>query len=264
MKKISRKKFLKGFLASISISGLSVWLAKDKILTWIFQSRNSEHVRFTEAPGSQDAMCVLTSESGEGPFYFNSPFRKDIREGKKGKKLDLSLQIVSHPECRPLRDVIVEIWQCDAQGLYSGYPDLKDSVWEFVKLVEFGKKIEGVEPINGEVFLRGAQVTDRSGMVDFNTIVPSWYTPRLPHIHFKVRTNDKEYISSELHFEDAFCDILFTTTEPYLKKGKSPYNHRNDKLVANLPAGRGLMLSPREKSDGGLQAFAKIGVERVI
>lgn len=248
-------------MASIAFFVLSLWLMKNKILTWIFQSDNGSNISFTPAPNTPDAVCVLTSESGEGPFYFKSPFRRDVREGKAGENLDLKLQILSHPDCQPLKDVIVEIWQCDAHGVYSGYPDLEDSAWEFVKLIEFGKKTKGVEPQNEKVFLRGAQITDQNGVVDFTTIMPSWYTPRLPHIHFKVRTNDTDYISSELHFEDEFCNDLFISKAPYDQRGKSPYHHKSDKIITQFPDGQGLVLSPEKNNLGRFTAFAKIGIE---
>lgn len=251
-------------LASLGIIAATIWFAKNKILTWIFQSKNSNDLKFTKAPNNFDTTCILTSETGEGPFFFNSPFRKDIREGKDGKVLDLTLQILDYQNCEPIKDVIVEVWQCDATGVYSGYPDLKDNAWEFVKLIEFGKKIKGIEPSNEKQFLRGAQITNDKGIVNFTTIVPSWYTPRLPHIHVKVRTNERDYISTELHFEDDFCTKLFTSTKPYTKKGKSPYTHKNDKIITTFPSGKGLLLTTSEELlSNSLKTFAKIGIKTV-
>ena len=39
----------------------------------------------------------------------------------------------------------------------------------------------------GQKFLRGYQVTDGSGAVEFQTIYPGWYPCRATHIHFKIR-----------------------------------------------------------------------------
>lgn len=36
-------------------------------------------------------------------------------------------------------------------------------------------------------WLRGVQQTDEDGMVEFDTIVPGWYSGRTAHIHVKVR-----------------------------------------------------------------------------
>lgn len=37
------------------------------------------------------------------------------------------------------------------------------------------------------MWLRGVQQTDEDGMVEFETIVPGWYSGRTAHIHVKVR-----------------------------------------------------------------------------
>jgi len=67
----------------------------------------------------------------------------------------------------PFADVAVYVWQCDASGGYSMYS-------------------AGLED---ETYLRGVQVADATGTVEFTSIFPGCYTGRWPHIHFEVYPN---------------------------------------------------------------------------
>lgn len=154
----------------------------------------------------------------------------------------------------------MEIWHCDAHGTYSGYPEVGLNQWKFLKLAEFGTNPH-VEPKNENTFLRGAQITDKDGNVNFKTILPGWYDPRMPHIHFKAIINGKEEIAIELLFEKEFFNKVYTTTEPYLKYGKSPYGHSNDKVIAGFPNENGLLLSPKKNGNGISIVSTKIGIQ---
>lgn len=260
MKKTTRRKFVVGLLSSLGIIGIGAWLSKNSILQWVMRKDNDRLIDLTAAPTEIDDICILTTKVTEGPFYIKSPMRSDIRESKKGKNLDLKLQFLSYPNCIPIEGAIVEIWHCDAHGTYGGYPEVGHKPWEFAKLVEFGKKAH-IEPTDENVFLRGAQITDKDGLVNFKTILPGWYDPRMPHIHFKTIINSKEEIASELLFEEDFFNKVYTTTEPYIKHGRSPYGHTNDKVIADFPDGKGLLLSPKENGNGTAFVSAKIGIK---
>ena len=68
------------------------------------------------------APCVMTPELEEGPYYVDSELmRRDIREGKPGLPLHLRIAVVHKTTCKPLPDAAVDIWHCDAMGIYSGY-----------------------------------------------------------------------------------------------------------------------------------------------
>lgn len=47
------------------------------------------------------------------------------------------------------------------------------------------------EPTDDKRYLRGTQVTDKSGYVEFKTIFPGWYQGRCVHIHTKVHVDGK-------------------------------------------------------------------------
>lgn len=261
MEKSTRRKFIIRTLSALGLVGLSAWLGKRHILTWIVRQDNDSEPKMSLTPNIDDDICVLSSPISEGPYYLKSPLKSDIRENRKGKTLNLKFQIVDYPSCHPIEDAVVEIWQCDAHGNYSGYIEgIGHNIWESAKQMEFGKK-EHIEPSNESTYLRGYQKTNSNGNVVFTTIVPGWYDPRMPHIHYKVILDNKVHLTSELYFEKEFCNELFNSTEPYSQYGESPYDFKNDKSLANVKEGTGLILNPKKKLDNTVFATAKIGVK---
>jgi protocatechuate 3,4-dioxygenase beta subunit len=127
--------------------------------------------------GATPAECVLTPQLTEGPYYVEGELiRRDITEGKPGVPLALRIAVQDITACAPLANAAVEIWHCDAQGYYSGI---------------VGENPGGGGQATGQenattTFLRGVQLTEAGGTVEFATIYPGWYTGRTPHIHMKV------------------------------------------------------------------------------
>lgn len=149
-------------------------------------------------PGA--GVCSITPQVTEGPFYFDPELeRQDITEGREGVPLTVRLQAVDSL-CRPLAKARVDIWHCDAKGVYSGYPGQGDS-----------RDID----TTGQKFLRGIQHADDKGIVSFKTIYPSWYRGRTTHIHFKVFPDDNSAMTGQLFFPDDLSEHLFTTVAPY-------------------------------------------------
>src|SRR5947208_14054998 len=111
------------------------------------------------APARQAADCVLTPEQTEGPYYLDlETVRKDITEGKPGVPLTLRVKVIDTATCSALPGTAVDIWHCDALGVYSGY-------------VAGGSTPD-------TTFLRGVQLTDSSGVAEFTTVYPGWYVGR--------------------------------------------------------------------------------------
>ncbi|MGH2566741.1 MAG: intradiol ring-cleavage dioxygenase, partial [Bacteroidota bacterium] len=138
--------------------------------------------------------------------------------------------------CEPLPDTQVDVWQCDALGVYS---DVRDPNFDTV----------------GEKFLRGYQATDRDGVAHFTTIYPGWYPGRTVHIHFKIRTQSTdrrgfEFIS-QIYFDDALTDRAHAAA-PYTQRGQRRRN-QNDGIFRR--GGSQLMLSPAATEDGYSAAF---------
>ena len=175
--------------------------------------------------------CVVTPEQMEGPFFTDVRLnRADIRSDpadksvKEGVPLALTLRVssVSAAGCAPLAGAMVDVWHCDAVGLYS----------------DSGRNTAGKK------FLRGYQVADADGAVRFTTIYPGWYPGRAVHIHFKVRiiagpALGQEF-SSQLYFDEAVTDRVHARP-PYTAHGKRSQRNSEDGLFRR--GGSRLMLA---------------------
>lgn len=190
--------------------------------------------------------CIVSPEQTEGPYFVDEKLnRSDIRldptDGKSvdGVPLQLTLRVsgVGNDSCMPISGAIVDIWHCDALGVYS---DVTDRSFDTV-----GKK-----------FLRGYQVTDNNGTVKFTTIYPGWYQGRTVHIHFKVRTaanSEPSYeFTSQLYFDDAVSDRVYTQL-PYASKGERDQTNEQDGIFRR--GGENLLLSVTENQQGYATTF---------
>jgi hypothetical protein len=72
---------------------------------------------------STNAACAVTPTETVGPYpSLIDLFRNDIREGKSGVLLALTVKVVNaNSGCAAVPNANVEIWQCDATGNYSQY-----------------------------------------------------------------------------------------------------------------------------------------------
>jgi protocatechuate 3,4-dioxygenase beta subunit len=160
--------------------------------------------------------CTLTPTQAEGPYYLDDDLvRADITEGRQGEPLSLMLTVVAADGCAPLADVAVDIWQTDADGVYSGFD-----------------QDNGTEEVDarGETFCRGTQVTGADGTVSFTTIVPGWYGGRVPHLHVKVRPDDSTEATTQLYFPAPMIDSVYSE-EPYAARGADPTSVSDDAVL---------------------------------
>src|SRR4051812_16706716 len=75
-----------------------------------------------KAPLARADACTLLPEQELGPYYVPDELvRSDIREGKLGIPLDLRLHVLDIGTCRPIAGAAVDLWHCDADGVYSGF-----------------------------------------------------------------------------------------------------------------------------------------------
>ena len=141
----------------------------------------------------ESSACTLTAEQTEGPYYFDADkIRSDIREDREGTELRLAIRVRDAESCEPLRNAVVDLWHADAGGIYSGF-----------------------DSGAGEVFLRGAQVTDADGIVEFTTVYPGWYVGRTPHIHAMVHIDNATALTTQLYFDDAISTSVYEGGSPY-------------------------------------------------
>ncbi|KAJ3565259.1 hypothetical protein NP233_g7747 [Leucocoprinus birnbaumii] len=139
----------------------------------------------------QNNTCVLTPVTTEGPYYHEAGhlIRQNIAEEQDGLLLLLDIGVIDVNTCKPLPNVLVDIWQANATGHYAGHPLPKP---EHVNTKpQVGGKRNGLLPpfprtVQEETWLRGAWPTDENGVAQFTSIFPGYYTGRATHIHAKV------------------------------------------------------------------------------
>lgn len=143
-------------------------------------------------------VCAIMPETTEGPFYFDPDLeRSDITEGRPGAPLHVRIQVVD-AACNPIAGARVDIWHCDAEGAYSGYP-----------------RQPGGLDTSGETFLRGTRFADKDGVAEFSTIYPGWYPGRTPHIHFKAFPDRDHVLAGQMFFSDDLSREIYRTIAPY-------------------------------------------------
>ncbi|MER7220857.1 MULTISPECIES: intradiol ring-cleavage dioxygenase [Streptomyces] len=158
-----------------------------------------------KAAASASSACMsLTTEQIEGPYYIDYElFRENLVEDRAGIPLLLVLRVVDSATCKPIRNSAIEIWHCDASGVYSGYtqngngggggtpPGPPPSGTPTAPPDGPGGPGGGgghATPTDDLTWLRGIQMTDHLGFVTFRTVFPGWYAGRAVHVHTKVHT----------------------------------------------------------------------------
>ncbi len=186
--------------------------------------------------------CVPAPALTAGPYWMETGLdRADLRwdshhlaspDPRPGVPLALELRLlaVSAEGCVPLRGARVDLWHCDAAGIYSDVP---------------------ASGTGGQDFLRGYQVAGSDGRVAFLTIYPGWYAGRAVHVHARVRVFDawsevSTETTTQLFFDDAVTDLVHGT-EPYASRGPRDTRNAADPVLG----GRGALLL---RMDGDLRA----------
>ena len=179
--------------------------------------------------------CVLAPEQSEGPYYLEDHrVRRAITEGKPGTPLTLRLTVVDVSTCKPIRGAAVDIWHCDAGGVYSGTaaPSTR--------------------------FLRGVQRTDAKGLALFKTIYPGWYPGRTVHVHVMVHVGGNVVHTGQLYFPDSLTDRVYRS-RPYSRRPRRTTRNAADSIYRN--GGRRSTLTLR-KSGSGYVGSISMGVQR--
>jgi protocatechuate 3,4-dioxygenase beta subunit len=181
--------------------------------------------------------CVLAPELTEGPYYVaGEKVRRNITEGKTGVPLILRATVVNASNCKPIKRATVDIWHCDAGGVYSA----------------FGAGAS--EP----TFLRGIQPTNAKGVATFESIYPGWYRGRAVHIHVKVHLGGSVVHTGQFFFPDALTDIVYRKA-PYSSRPNRDMRNPDDSIYRNGGSKGMLKLT---KSGSGYLATVTMGVSR--
>ena len=164
-----------------------------------------------DAAGTSSAACAVTPTETIGPYpSLTDLFRSDIREGKGGTPMTLTITVVNtNSGCSPVAGANVEIWQCDAAGNYSQY---------------------GTQ--TAQTYLRGIQTTDGNGQVTFTTVFPGWYQGRATHIHVEVVRNGASVKATQIAFPESVNDAVYGTGV-YASRGSNPTRNTADGIFAD-------------------------------
>jgi protocatechuate 3,4-dioxygenase beta subunit len=201
-----------------------------------WRSEDSEGVG-PAAVASGAVTCVLAPEQTEGPYYIEGErVRRTITDGRPGTPLRLRLRVVDAATCKPIRRAAVDVWHCDAGGLYSGFGDAGGN----------------------RTFMRGVERTDAKGYVTFLTVYPGWYQGRTVHIHVKVHVGGNVVHTGQLYFPDAVTDAVYRQA-PYGARPDRTTRNSSDAIYRN--GGRRSRLALR-KSGAGYVGTITMGVHR--
>ena len=192
--------------------------------------------------------CLLAPEQTEGPFYLPGDMvRRDITDGLPGRPLRLGIRVVD-AACDPIPGALVDVWHCDVDGDYSGFADGSGS---------------DDDAADGTSFLRGSQVANGEGIVEFATIYPGWYTGRAVHVHVKAHIDGTTVLTSQLYFPEDVTDEVHAT-EPYAAHGTRDTRNEDD-AIAGDPAAAGNLLATSAEGGGsgerGTLGLVVLGVD---
>jgi protocatechuate 3,4-dioxygenase beta subunit len=212
--------------------------------------------------------CILSPDMTEGPFFIEEKMnRSDLVMGETEESIvmatPLALTIgvykVDGMTCTPLSGLQVDIWHADALGIYS------DVASGFVQATD----------TRGKKFLRGYQVTNEAGLVQFATIYPGWYMSRTIHIHFKIRMpmGSSAYdFTSQMFFDEKISEEVLATGPYATAPGNRAVFNDDDHIFQGTPTngqkppagqkapGLDTMVS-LSKMAGGYTGLLKIGVK---
>jgi protocatechuate 3,4-dioxygenase beta subunit len=227
----------------------------------------------TQRSASTNQTCTLTPslieiegtpQQIEGPYFvYDMHNRSDIRSDSTNGSLQegIPLRLVLHiydvndtdgdgtGSCIPLKDAKVDIWHSNSQGVYSGVQDAGTAENDF---------------------LRGYQMTDDNGTVQFTTIYPGWYEGRAIHLHIKILdydgSNETLEWTSQFYLNNSINELVHTQP-PYSEHGPVPMTNEEDFIYTGPSTdglikdntGQHLMLDMKKDKEGYVGTF-NVGV----
>ena len=165
--------------------------------------------------GNDSNVCTLMPSETEGPFPYpggeiTNPLNiVDIRGGQTGIPFEMVLTVVDSATCVPLPNVRVDVWHCNKDGDYSGYGAMAGQFW-----------------------LRGYQITDATGQVQFTSIYPGWYPGRATHVHYELFYNNALVMHSQYAFDESISNSVHTSPL-YAASGINNTTNMGDGILGN-------------------------------
>jgi protocatechuate 3,4-dioxygenase beta subunit len=185
---------------------------------------------------STNATCAVTPTETIGPFpSLVDLFRSDIREGKSGTLLTLTLRVVNvNGGCAAVPNANVEIWHVDAAGDYSQY---------------------GTQTT--QTFLRGIQTTNSNGEVTFTTIYPGWYQGRATHIHVEVAMAGRSVKATQIAFPESINNTVHASGV-YASRGTNPMSNLSDGIFSDSLSSE--IVTPSGSAGSGYTASFQVAI----
>jgi len=195
----------------------------------------------------------------EGPYWVDEKlFRSDIRTdpttgvARVGIPLALTINVQndSSTSCSALTGAYIDVWHCDAKGIYSDESSYNPGGGT------------GTVTTTGQKFLRGYQITDTNGQVQFTTIYPGWYSGRTIHIHVRVRTYSGSTVLgnfvTQIFFDDSINNTVLATSD-YTRTTARDTTNSND-MVYDIANNTRMLATVTGDVNSGYAATITMGV----
>ena len=190
----------------------------------------------TSGMTSTNSTCAVTPSETTGPFPSRTDLiRSDVREGRPGTALTLTVKVVNvNSGCAAVVNAQVEIWHCDEVGNYSQYGT-----------------------VTNQTFYRGIQTTSANGEATFTTNYPGWYQGRATHIHVEATVAGRSVKVSQIAFPESINNVVHTSGV-YSTKGTNPMSNVSDGIFADSLASE--LVTPTGSVAAGYAALFQLGV----
>lgn len=209
--------------------------------------------------------CAANHEQVVGPFYIDGVAeRAQIALGHAGVPLTLRVALVRAGRCAPLPGAVLDVWHCDALGVYSGF----DALPPRPPGPRPGPPPDGPPPTppitNADRWLRGRRRADRDGVVEIATIYPGWYQDRAVHVHCKVHCGGHVAHVGQLFFPEEVTDAIARLPAYAAHAGTHLTRHAEDDIFTHQHGDESLVrierVDPR-RLERGLIATVRLAVD---
>ncbi|MDN5204918.1 hypothetical protein QQ008_26245 [Fulvivirgaceae bacterium BMA10] len=172
MKKTTRKLFL----CQLGVS----------LITAPFAALGISAISKKEMTDGKGNDCGYTDAATEGPFFVkNTAQTVNLNyTNLTGIPMVVSGRIYGDKEGKlPLPNAKIEIWHCDADGIY--HPEGNQDIAHYEE---------------SEIALRGFVISDKKGAYSFRSIVPGLYSGRRRHIHYKISAKGYRTLTTQSYW----------------------------------------------------------------
>jgi protocatechuate 3,4-dioxygenase, beta subunit len=196
--------------------------------------------QFFTVPGAFAEELARTPAMTEGPFYPDKlPLDTDNDLIIINNSVTPAVGVITHLTGRvlsaagePIKDAVVEIWQCDAKAVYLHSRDSGP------KQAQRDKNFQGF----------GRFTTDSKGAYRFRTIKPVAYPGRpAPHIHVKIKKGERELLTTQIfiagHPGNLRDHIFFDVRDPFERElVQADFNPVKDSKIGEVAANLDLVV----------------------